>query len=167
LARRLSESGVPFVTVYWIDPTPAGPGGGEFDSHGFIYKHMRERLMPPADQALAALFEDLWQRGLDQETLVVVLSEFGRTPHINKDAGRDHWPEAQTILLAGAGISGGIVHGATDRHAAYPSADPVTPPDLGQTILHLLGIPAELELRDVAGQPFRASAGRVDEKLLC
>ncbi|MBI3866793.1 MAG: DUF1501 domain-containing protein [Planctomycetia bacterium] len=166
LARRLSESGVPFVTVYWIDPTPAGPGGGEFDSHGFIYKHMRERLLPPADLALSALFEDLWERGLEKETLVVVLSEFGRTPHINKDAGRDHWPEAQTILMAGAGISGGTVHGATDRYAAYPAADPVTPPDLGQTILHLLGVPAELELRDAEGRPSLASTGQVDEKLI-
>ena len=166
LARRLSEAGVPFVTTYWIDPTPPGPGGGEFDSHGFIYKHMRERLMPPADQALSALFQDLRDRGLEEDTLVVVLSEFGRTPHINKDAGRDHWPEAQTILLSGAGISGGTVHGATDRHAAFPTADPVTPPDLGQSILHLLGVPAHLELHDSQGRPFQASTGRVDEKLI-
>lgn len=166
LARRLSEAGVPFVTVYWIDPTPAGPGGGEFDSHGQIYRHMRDRLMPPADRALAALFEDLWERGLHEDTLVVVLSEFGRTPQINKDAGRDHWAEAQSILLAGAGITGGTVHGATDRHAAFPISDPVSPPDLGQTILHLLGVPADLELRDPQGRPVRASQGRVDEKLI-
>src|SRR5262249_48991365 len=139
LARRLIEADVPFVTVYWIDPAPPGPGGGEFDSHGYIYKHMRERLLPPADRALSALLEDLWARGLQEDTLVVVMSEFGRSPRLNKDAGRDHWPEAQTILLAGAGIPGGTVHGATDRFAAYPASDPVTPPDLGRTILHLLG----------------------------
>ncbi|MCA9094803.1 MAG: DUF1501 domain-containing protein [Planctomycetaceae bacterium] len=166
LARKLSESGIPFVTVYWIDPTPAGAGGGEYDSHGFIYKHMRERLLPPTDMALSALFEDLRDRGLDEETLVVVLSEFGRTPMINKDAGRDHWAEAQSILMAGAGITGGVVHGATDQHAAYPSSDPVTPPDLGQSILHLLGVPSHLELRDPQGRPFLASQGRVDQKLI-
>jgi hypothetical protein len=166
LARRLIEANVPFVTVYWIDPTPPGPGGGEFDSHGHIYKHMRERLFPPADRALSALFEDLWARGLYQDTLVVVMSEFGRTPRLNKDAGRDHWPEAQTILMAGAGIPGGTVHGSTDRFAAYPASDPVTPPDLGQTILHLLGVPNDLVLHDPQGRPIRASLGRVDEKLI-
>ena len=166
LARRLSEAGVPFVTVYWIDPTPPGPGGGEFDSHGRIYPHMRERLLPPADQALAALVEDLRDRGLHDDTLLVVMSEFGRTPRLNKDAGRDHWAEAQSILLSGAGISGGTVHGATDKYAAYPIADPVTPPDLGQTILHLLGVPADLVLRDLQGRPIRASEGSVNEKLL-
>lgn len=166
LARRLLEADVPFVTVYWNDPTPAGAGGGEFDSHGFIYRHMRQRLMPPTDQALSAVFADLWDRGLEKDTLVVVLSEFGRTPRINKDAGRDHWPEAQSILLAGAGISGGTVHGATDRAAAFPIADPVTPADLGQTILHLLGVNPDLELRDAQGRPVRASQGRVDEKLI-
>jgi hypothetical protein len=166
LARRLIEADVPFVTVYWIDPTPPGPGGGEFDSHGHIYKHMRERLFPPADRALSALLEDLWARGLQEDTLVVVMSEFGRTPRLNKDAGRDHWPEAQTILLAGAGIPGGSVHGSTDRFAAYPASDPVTPPDLGQTILHLLGVPDDLVLHDPQGRPIRASLGRVDEKLI-
>lgn len=166
LARRLLEADVPFVTVYWNDPTPAGTGGGEFDSHGFIYRHMRQRLMPPTDRALSSVFEDLWERGLDRDTLVVVLSEFGRTPRINKDAGRDHWPEAQSILIAGAGITGGTVHGATDRDAAFPVADPVTPADLGQSILHLLGINPELELRDSQNRPVRASAGHVDEKLI-
>ena len=166
LARRLIESDVPFVTVYWNDPTPAGAGGGEFDSHGFLYKHMRNRLMPPTDRALAAVFEDLWERGLEKDTLVVVLSEFGRTPRINKDAGRDHWPEAQSILMAGAGITGGTVHGATDREAAYPISDPVTPPDLGQSILHLMGINPNLEVRDSQNRPVRASHGHVDHKLI-
>jgi hypothetical protein len=166
LARRLLEADVPFVTVYWNDPTPAGAGGGEFDSHGFIYKHMRNRLMPPTDRALAAVFEDLWDRGLEKDTLIVGLSEFGRTPRINKDAGRDHWPEAQSILMAGAGITGGTVHGATDRYAAFPTADPVTPADLGQTILHLLGVDPNLELRDAQGRPIRASQGKADEKLM-
>ena len=127
---------------------------------------MRERLLPPADRALSALLEDLWDRGLHKDTLVVVMSEFGRTPRLNKDAGRDHWAEAQSILLAGAGISGGTVYGATDKHGAFPVSDPVTPPDLGQTILHLLGVPADLELRDPQGRLLRASEGRVNEQLV-
>jgi hypothetical protein len=96
----------------------------------------------------------------------MVFSEFGRSPTINKDAGRDHWPYAQSILLAGAGISGGAIHGATDKHAAYPTDDPVTPPDLGQTVLHLLGVPADLELLDPQGRPFRASRGIVNHRLI-
>jgi hypothetical protein len=166
LARRLIEANVAMVTVYWIDPDPPGPGGGEFDSHGRIYHHMRQRLMPPADRALAALVGELWERGLHHDTLLVVLSEFGRTPTINKDAGRDHWPFAQSILLAGAGIAGGTVHGATDRHAAYPSSDPVTPPDLGQSLLHLMGVAGDRELLDQAGRPIRASQGSVDHRLI-
>ncbi len=127
---------------------------------------MRERLMPPADQALAALITDLGERGLDDDTLLMVFSEFGRTPTINKQAGRDHWPYAQSILLAGAGITGGAVHGATDKHGAYPATDPVTPPDLAQTLLHLLGVPADLELRDPQGRPIRASHGAVVPALI-
>lgn len=99
LARRLVEAGESFVTVYWIDPTPAGAGGGEYDSHGRIYWHMRNRLATPTDQALSALVSDLWERGLHEDTLLVVMSEFGRTPRLNADAGRDHWPQAQSILL--------------------------------------------------------------------
>jgi len=166
LARRLIEEGIPFVTVYWIDPEPPGEGGGEFDSHGQIYRHMRERLLPPTDQGLSALIADLFERGLSDDTLLVVMSEFGRTPYINKDAGRDHWPAVQSILLAGAGISGGTIYGASDRHAASVTADPVTPPDLGQTILHLMGVPADLLLRDPQGRPIAASQGRVLENLI-
>ena len=159
LARRMIEAGVPLATVYWIDPTPAGAGGGEYDSHGRIYYHMRERLVPPTDRALAALFADLDERGLAADTLVVVMGEFGRTPRINKDAGRDHWPHVQSILLSGAGITGGSVFGASDRIAAEPSQDPIPPHDLAQTILHLLGVPADLELADAQGRPIRASRG--------
>jgi hypothetical protein len=127
---------------------------------------MRNRLVPPTDAALSALLTDLDERGLLAETLVVVLSEFGRTPRINAQAGRDHWPQAQSILLAGAGIPGGTIHGATDQHAAYPVSDPVTPPDLGQTLLHLLGIPDDYELYDPQGRPVPASRGRVLTRLI-
>jgi hypothetical protein len=100
MARRLIETGIPLVTVYWIDPTPPGEGGGEYDSHGFIYRHMRERLLPPTDRALSALFSDLHERGLLDDTLVVVMSEFGRSPRLNVQAGattgrrcnRSCWP---------------------------------------------------------------------------
>jgi hypothetical protein len=159
LARRLVEAGVPLATVYWIDPTPAGAGGGEYDSHGRIYYHMRERLVPPTDRALSALFADLDERGMLDDTLVVVMGEFGRTPRINPDAGRDHWPHVQSILLAGAGITGGAVFGASDRVAGEPSHDPIPPHDLAQTILHLLGVPADFELHDAQGRPIRASQG--------
>jgi Protein of unknown function (DUF1501) len=161
LARRLIEAELPLVTVYWNDPTPAGAGGGEYDSHGRIYHHMRNRLVPPTDRALSALFADLSERGMLDDTLVIVMGEFGRTPRLNKDAGRDHWPQVQSILLAGAGISGGAIYGASDRIGAFPAADPVTPPDLGQTILHLLGIPADFVIHDQQGQAFAASPGKV------
>jgi hypothetical protein len=166
LARRLIETGLPLVTLYWNDPTPAGEGGGEYDSHGRIYWHMRNRLLPPTDRALSALFEDLTERGLLKDTLVVVMGEFGRTPRINNQAGRDHWPQVQSILLAGAGISGGTLFGASDRVGAFPAADPVTPAELGQTILHLLGVPADFEIYDRQGRAFRASPGDVVEGLL-
>lgn len=159
LARRFLEANVPLVTVYWIDPTPPGPGGGEFDSHGRIYYHLRERLAAPTDRALAALLSDLSERGLLDDTLVVVLSEFGRSPRINADAGRDHWPQVQSILLAGAGISGGCIYGASDKHAAEVRSDPVTPPDLTQTILHLLGVPSESAWPDLDGRIVRACHG--------
>jgi arylsulfatase A-like enzyme len=144
-----------------LDPAPAGDGGGEYDSHGRIYWHMRERLVPPTDRALSALITELAERGMFDDTLLVVMGEFGRTPRLNPQAGRDHWPFAQSILLAGAGISGGTTYGATDRLAAYPSERPVTPLDLGQTILHLLGVPADVELRDRLGRPLPASRGEV------
>jgi hypothetical protein len=160
LARRLLEAGVPLVTVYWIDPTPAGDGGGEYDSHGRIYHHYPHRLLPATDRALASLFADLAARGLLAETLVLVMGEFGRTPRLNAQAGRDHWPQVQSILLAGAGITGGSLYGASDRLAAYPAENPVPAPDLLQTVLHLLGVPADLELHDPLGRPVLACAGR-------
>jgi len=95
--------------------------------------------MPPADRAIAALLEDLAVRGLLEETLVICMGEFGRTPRINKNAGRDHWPHAQSVLLAGGGCAAASVYGATDRQGANPSESPVTPADLIATILHLLG----------------------------
>jgi hypothetical protein len=166
LARRLCEAGVPITTVYWVDPTPAGDGGGEWDSHGRIYHHLRERLVPPADRALAALFADLDDRGMFDDTLVMVFGEFGRTPRLNPAGGRDHWPAVQSILMAGAGIPGGTVVGASDRHGAYPAQLPFSPADLAQTVLHLLGVPADLEFCDQQRRPIMACRGAVIPQLL-
>ena len=164
LARRLLEAGVPLVTVYWHYEGP--DDSPVWDTHENNFPHLRKRLMPPTDQAVAAVFDDLSVRGLLDDTLVIVMGEFGRTPRINKKGGRDHWPGAQSILLAGAGIRGGSIHGATDRIGAYPSAFPVSPVDLVATFLHLLGIPPDIEVHDRGGRPMRACHGTPIRPLL-
>lgn len=160
-ARRLVERGVPLVTVYW-------PNDGVknvsvyWDTHSKNFIDHRERLMPIADKAFSALLDDLRQCGLLDETLVIWTGEFGRTPRIgqrNSDAGagrdgRDHWPNCFTSVLAGGGIRGGQVYGASDQHAAYPASNPVNPIDLAATVYHLMGVPPNLELTDIEGRPF-------------
>jgi hypothetical protein len=158
LARRLLEAGVAFVTVYWHYEGP--DDSPVWDTHGNNFRHLRERLMPPTDQALAALLADLAARGLLDDTLVLCFGEFGRTPRVNKNAGRDHWPHVQSLVLAGAGVRGGSVYGASDRSGAYPADQPVTPADLAATVLHLLGVSPDLELTDRLGRPLRACSGR-------
>ncbi len=172
-ARRLIERGVPFVTIFW-------PNDGiknvsvYWDTHRRNFIDHRERLMPPADRAFATLLDDLDQRGLLDETLIVWTGEFGRTPRVgqrNSDAGagadgRDHWPNCFTTVLAGAGVKTGQVYGASDRHAAYPAQDPVKPVDLIATIYHLLGVPPRLELRNPQGRPFVICPGDVVHGLL-
>ncbi len=111
------------------------------------------------DAAFATLLDDLAQRGLLADTLVVCMGEFGRTPRINVHAGRDHWGPANSILLAGAGISEGCVYGATDRHGAYPAQNAVSPSDVTASILHLLGVPEGLEIHDRTGRRLRACTG--------
>ena len=157
LARRLIEAGVELVTVYWHYEGPED--SPVWDTHGNNYPHMRQRLAPPTDQAASALLSDLHQRGLLDETLVIVMGEFGRTPKINGNAGRDHWPLVQSILLAGAGIPGGTIYGASDKQGAYPAEKPVAPADLIATILHLMAVPREMELVDRTGRPLRACSG--------
>jgi uncharacterized protein (DUF1501 family) len=115
--------------------------------------------MPPTDQAVSALLADLDHRDLLADTLVVCLGEFGRTPRINKMAGRDHWPHVQSIMMAGAGIPGGTTFGASDAHGAYPRDNPVTPAELAATVLHLLGVPSEFEVRDRVGRPLTVYHG--------
>jgi hypothetical protein len=155
LARRLVEAGVGLVTVNWHDDHV-----NFWDTHSDNFNHLKNRLMPPADQGFAALLDDLDERGRLDETLIVWVGEFGRAPRITKNnAGREHWPRCYSAALAGGGIRGGIVHGASDRWAAYPARDPVSPDDLGATILHALGIDPATEVRDPTGRPMRINAG--------
>lgn len=152
LARRLVEAGVRLVTVNWARDYQAGVAD-HWDTHAQNFVLHKDKLLPAFDLAYSALLTDLADRGLLDETLVVVLSEFGRTPKINPGAGRDHWPGCFSITLAGAGIRGGLVYGESDRIAAYPARDPVSPEEVAATIYHALGIPLQTELVDHSGRP--------------
>jgi hypothetical protein len=157
LARRLVEAGVRFVNVN--DKITNGQTAN-WDSHENNFGRLKDDLLPPADQAFTALIEDLSDRGLLDSTLVVALAEFGRTPRINGNAGRDHWPDCFSVVLAGGGVRGGAVHGASDRFAAYPAADPVTPGDLAATLFDHFGLEPAAELRDLTGRPYRLAEGQ-------
>lgn len=154
LARRLVEAGVPLVTVNWARDDAF------WDTHSDNFNQLKQKLLPPFDRAYAALLDDLSQRGLLDETLVVCLGEFGRTPKINKAAGRDHWAACNSVVLAGGGVRGGQVYGASDRQAAYPAHSPVTPQDLAATIYHALGIDPRTELRDPLNRPLPLTSGQ-------
>jgi len=158
LARRLVEADVKFVTVYFsrsIGGRRVNDGG--WDTHGFddtrMYKIVDKYQHPITDQTLPTLLDDLEQRGLLDETLVVWMGEFGRTPKINKNVSRDHWPQCYTALLAGGGVKGGFVHGASDANGMYPDKDPVRPDDLAATIYTLLGIDPSTEVYDRGNRP--------------
>jgi len=161
VARRLVEAGVPFVNVYDYKQQ-----GKNWDSHASNFEYLRKYLLPAADQSLAALIEDLDERGLLETTLVVAIGEFGRTPKINKTAGRDHWPDCFTALLAGGGIPGGAIYGASDKVGAFPVSDPVAPDDLAATIFTLFGVSPHSEIHDPAGRPYRVAEGRPIGELL-
>ena len=155
LARRLIEAGVGLVTVNWHND-----GHTFWDTHSDNFNSLKNRLMPPADQGFSALLDDLHGRGLLDETLVVWAGEFGRRPRITKaNSGREHWPHCYSAVLAGAGVRGGSVFGASDRWAAYPTSDPVSPDDLGATILHALGIEPATTIKDTFGRPLRINDG--------
>lgn len=155
LARRLVEAGVGFVTVHWDCPD-----GYSWDSH-LNSKDVGDHLLPGLDQGLSALLEDLEQRGLLDETLVVAMGEMGRTPKANANWGRDHWSTLFPAVLAGAGIRGGIVVGDSDRDAAYALSPPFAPEDVAATIYHALGIEPELRVLDAQGRPVQLTEGRV------
>jgi hypothetical protein len=154
LARRLVEAGVPFVNVYDFKQQ-----GQNWDAHFKCANQHKTHLLPQADQSLSALISDLDERGLLDSTLVVAMGEFGRTPKINGDAGRDHWPDCYTVLLAGGGVQGGAIYGASDRLGAYPARDPVTPGDLAATIFWRFGIDPATVIRDALGRPHHLAAG--------
>ena len=159
LARRLVEAGVRLVTVNWARDYQAVVAD-QWDTHADNFGKHKGKLLPAFDLGYTALLDDLEHRGLLDETLVVILSEFGRTPKINKNAGRDHWPGCFSITFAGAGIRGGLVHGASDRIAAYPARNPVAPEDVAATIYYALGIPQETEFIDHSGRPFPVATGK-------
>jgi hypothetical protein len=155
LARRLVEHGVPLVSVNWHND-----GHNFWDTHGNNFNRLKNDLIPPADRALAALLDDLTQRGLLEETLVVWVGEFGRRPQItSNNAGREHWPFCYSGLLAGGGIRGGAVYGASDAQAAYPDESPVSPLDFAATMYHALGIDPHATLPDSLGRPIRICEG--------
>ncbi len=156
LARRLVESGVRLVTLSY----------GGWDMHQKIRDGMTKTL-PPFDQAYAALIRDLERRGLLDTTLVMVSSEFGRTPKINPDAGRDHWPKVFSVVLAGGGVKRGLVYGASDAIAAEPADAPLTVEDLATTVYHCLGIVADKELVAPGNRPVEiVDGGTVRNELL-
>lgn len=164
LARRLIEAGVKLVTVYWhrekktVDTT--------WDTHGRNFEELKNRLMPSVDRPIAALLEDLAASGLLDETLVIWNSEFGRTPNINANAGRDHWGPCNSVVMAGGGVPGGQVFGATDEKAAYPISDKVTQDDIAATTYHLLGVDGETLIHDRQDRPFPLTIGQPIAKLL-
>jgi uncharacterized protein (DUF1501 family) len=161
LARRLAEAGVPMINVHYCH-TPVG----SWDTHSRHFTQMKQTLCPTFDQAFAALVADLDDRGLLDQTLVLANAEFGRTPKINKAAGRDHWPWVYSIALAGGGVGQGVVYGASDKTAAYPTAHPHDPKDLAATVYHLLGVPADTAIADQTSRPHHVVVGKKIDGLL-
>jgi hypothetical protein len=156
MARRLVEAGTRFVSLTY----------GGWDMHQGIQKNM-ERQVPNFDQAYSALIRDLDRRGMLDKTLVMVSSEFGRTPKINKDAGRDHWPKVFSVVLAGGGVKKGYIHGASNATATEPERDPIGPEDLATTVYHQLGIVADKELMAPGNRPIEiVDGGKVRNELL-
>jgi Protein of unknown function (DUF1501) len=156
-ARRLIEAGVRFVTVSL----------GGWDTHGQNFNSLSKRLLPQLDQTLSALIGDLAERGLLERTIVYCAGEFGRTPKINRNAGRDHWARSMAVVLAGGGFRRDYVHGATDSQGMAPVSEACTPDDLSATIFHCLGIDPHMELRTPTGRPMALfREGKVVEKLL-
>jgi hypothetical protein len=158
LARRLVEAGVPLITVYWN--APHIDDLQHWDTHKDSFNRLKNHLLPHLDRALTALLEDLHFRGLLDETLIIWMGEFGRTPKLNKNAGRDHWGFCQSVLLAGSGVRGGHVYGSSDASAAYAAELPVSPDDLAATIFTSLGITLDRELHDAQGRPLPLCTGK-------
>jgi hypothetical protein len=173
LARRLVEAGTRFVTVYWgreeqdwADGVKGRFANNPWDTHRNHFPLVKDSLCPRADQTLAALLDDLHARGMLDDTLVVWMGEFGRTPVISKPwASRDHWPQANTILLAGGGVAAGHVVGATDAKAGEVTDSPVSPADVTATLLAALGCDPRAEVHDRQARPFAACDGVPIERI--
>lgn len=161
LARRLAQAGVPMINVHFCH-TPEG----SWDTHGQHFSQMKAFLCPTFDQAFAALVEDLDQHGLLEQTLVLATAEFGRTPRVNNAAGRDHWPWVYSVAMAGGGTRRGVVYGASDGIAAYPTANPHDPRDMAATVYHLLGVPADTLIYDQAHRPHALVIGQTIDGLI-
>ncbi len=153
LARRLTEVGVPMVTVCCAAGDLNGSRGDHWDTHRDNFNRLKKTMLPALDKPAAALLDDLAERGLLDETLVVFLTEFGRTPKINRSAGRDHYPHAYSVALAGGGIRGGQVYGSSDSLGAHPDKLPCGPDDLHATIFRAMGIPLDTHATDHLGRP--------------
>jgi len=163
VARRLIEAGVRLVQVTFVRHDH-GKGGQGYDSHASLgnpphLQWCKDTLFPPTDAAFASLIEDLSDRGLLDETLVLMLGEFGRTPRFNTSAGRDHWSRCYSAVLAGGGIRGGQVYGASDKIAAEPQRDPMSPDDLYATVYDRLGVDRHRTLTDLQGRPLPIGEG--------
>jgi hypothetical protein len=166
LARRLVEAGVRLVQVNWYRGPDEPPNNPCWDSHVNESSRLREVLAPPTDRAYSALLEDLDRRGLLEETLVVCMAEFGRTPRLDGNGGRNHWGSVFSVTLAGGGVKGGQVYGSSDRIGAYPAEGRVRPEDLSATIFHCLGYSPQTEYRDPLGRPHPISRGEVLQAIL-
>jgi hypothetical protein len=165
LARRLVEAGVRFVNVYFSESIGGrSTTSGGWDTHGFdntrMFPIVEKRHFPITEETLPTFLNDLDERGLLDSTLVVWMGEFGRTPKINENVSRDHWPQCYSVLLAGGGVKRGFVYGASDKTASFPARDPVRPDDLAATMFYLLGIDPRTEVRDPLDRPHLIASGR-------
>jgi Protein of unknown function (DUF1501) len=182
LARRLVEAGVPMITVYWPDRKEPeaflnngvrdNVGVPAWDTHGHKvgntpnFPSLKNKLLPALDLAFSALLEDLQARGLLDRTLVVCTGEFGRSPRINSDAGRDHYGNVFSAMLAGGGIRGAQVYGTSDKHGAFPADNPVSPAAFAATLYHCLGVKPDATIPDRLGRPVYVCEGQPISALL-
>ena len=153
-ARRLVEAGVLFTCVYM-----ESKGTGHWDSHGRIFPHLKNNLLPVLDRVYPALIQDLEERRLLDSTLVIVMGEMGRTPRVNVEAGRHHWPQCGFSLLTGGGVKQGHIYGKSDNHAGFPVEDKVSGGDIVATIYKLLGVDPQLHVPDLRGRPIHVAHG--------
>jgi len=160
MARRLTEAGVPLTTVFCGAGDLNGSAGANWDTHGDNFNRLKKDLLPPLERASVALLDDLAARGTLEETLVVWLTEFGRTPKLNGGAGRDHYPNCYSVAFAGGGVRGGQVYGRSDRQGTEPSDQGCGPKDLHATVFHALGIGPDTLIEDNLGRPHFLCEGR-------